>query len=457
MNNPFLTRSGFLFRRGIKSLVVGLLLAGLALPSFAQKEAPKKEVSEKVSEALNGPIKAAKDAQNWEEVIRQLDALLVNSPAESYERAVLSVEKAQSVFQTKDVSRGLEPLEQSLQLSDKYGFFDRNTVLTMVLTLAQLYAQDAQASKKPEEQRQLYAKAYTYVRRWLDQSNTPNPDLQQFAASILLQQAQLNPEKVDMGLVKQAQVETEKGLRMSVQPKEPFYILLLATLQQQGDYKRSAEVLELLVKRNPNNKTYWQQLAATYLQLEENVRAIITIERAQQYGIMVDKKDNYTLVGIYYNIKQYDRTIDLLQAGLRSGSIENDQKNWELLAAAYQQLHKEAQAIEVLKEGAKFFPKSGALDLLIGQMYYSLDKIPDAYVFLKSALQKGVEKPAQTYMLLGYFAFELKKLDEAVDALEKAVKADPTSKDAQRLLQQFKDAVKERDAQKAEVQKNTTL
>lgn len=441
--------SHFRFGRSIKSVIIGLLLVGFsAFGSAAEKDQPKREVSDKVSEALGGPIKAAKEAKNWEEVVRQLDVLLVASPPESYERAVLSVEKAQTIFQTNDLSRGLEPLEHALQLSDKYGYFDHNTTLTMILTLAQLYAQDAQSSKKPDEQRQLYAKAYTYVRRWLDQSNAANPDLQQFAASILLQQAQLNPEKVDMGLVKQAQVETEKGLRMSVKPKEQFYILLLATLQQQGDYKRSAEVLELLVKQSPNNKTYWQQLAATYLQLEENVRAIITIERAQQYGMMSDKKDNYTLVGIYYNIKQYDRTIELLQAGLHNGSIENEQKNWELLAAAYQQLHKEAQAIEVLKEGAKNFPKSGALDLMIGQMYYSLDKIPDAYAYLKSALQKGVEKPGQTYMLLGYFAFELKKLDEAVDALEKAVKAEPNSKDAQRLLQQFKDAVKERDAQK---------
>lgn len=447
MNNFY---TSHLLRKGLRSLLIGFIFLGLQLSGSAQntKDQPKREISDKVSDALGGPIKAAKDAQKWDEAVRLIDALLTASPANSYERAVLSVEKAQTIFQTKDLSPGLAPLEQALQLSDKFGYFDQNTTLTMVLTLAQLYAQDAQSSKKPQEQHQLYAKAYTFVRRWLDQSNIANPDYQQFAASILLQQAQLNPDKVDMGLVKQAQIETEKGLRMSVKPKEVFYVLLLATLQQQGDYKRSAEVLELLVKQVPNNKTYWQQLAATYLQLEENVRAILTIERAQQYGTMTEKKDNFTLVGIYYNIKQYDQTIDLLKAGLQNGTIENEQKNWELLAAAYQQLHKEAQAIEVLKEGSKNFPKSGALDLMIGQMYYSLDNIPEAYQFLKSALQKGVEKPGQTYLLLGYFAFELKKLDEAVDALDKAVKADPNSKDAQRLLAQFKEAVKEREAQK---------
>lgn len=437
------------FCRRLSLALIGALALGIASPSYAQRDKePKKEVSEKVSEAMGGPIKVAKDAKNWTEAIRLIDALLVNAPADSYDRAVLSVDKAQTIFQTPEQSKAIEPLEAALKLADQYGYFDQRTSLEMVLSLAQLYGIEAQSSKQPEEQRRLYSKAYSYVRRWLDQSNTSNPDLQQFAASILLSQAQLNPEKVDMGLVKQAQVETEKGLRMSVRPKDQFYILLLATLQQQGDYKRSAEVLELLVKMAPNNKTYWQQLAATYLQLEENVRAIITIERAQQYGIMTDKKDNYTLVGIYFNIKQYDRAIELLQAGLRNGTIENEQKNWELLAASYQQLHKEPQAIESLKEGSKNFPKSGGLDLMIGQIYYSMDKIPEAYAFIKTALQKGVEKPASTYVLLAYFAYELKKFDEAKEAAEKAVAADPASKDAQRLLQAINDAIKERDALK---------
>lgn len=446
MNTFFLTRFTSYFRRGLLPLV-GVMVLCLSTPAWAQKE-PKKEVSEKVSEAMGGPIKTAKDAQNWPEVIRLIDGLLATAPADSYDRAVLSVDKAQTIFQTKDTSKAIEPLEQGLALGDKFQYFDHNTILTMLLSLAQLYAQDAQSSKQPEEQRRLYSKAYTYVRRWLDQSHEANADLQQFAASILLQQAMLNPDKVDMGMVKQAQVETEKGLRMAVKPKEQFYVLLLTTLQQQGDYKRSAEVLELLVKMAPNNKSYWSTLAQTYLQLEENVRAIITIERAQQYGAMNGPKENYTLVGIYYNIKQYDRAIELLQTGLRNGTIENDVNNWVLLAAAFQQLHKEPQAIEALKEGSKLFPKSGALDLQIGQLYYQIDKTPEAYEYIKKALQKGIDKPASSYLLLAYFAFELKKLDEAVDAAEKALKADPKSKDAQRMLEQFREAIKERDAQK---------
>lgn len=435
------------FRRSAKALLVGALLVGASAVGYSQ-EAPKKELADKTSEALGGPIKVAKEAKNFDEGIRLIDGLLATVGKESYDMAVLSLEKAQLLFAKNELNKAIGPLETTLQLADKYGYFDQKITLELVLYLAQLWGQEAQAAKQPDDQRRIYTKAYSYVRRWLDQSQTPNPDMQQFAASILLSQAQINPDKVDMGLVKQAQVEVEKGLRMSIKPKDQFYVLLYATLQQQGDYKRSAEVLELLVKMLPNNKQYWQQLAATYLQLEENVRAINTIERAQQYGIMNSPKDNYSLVGIYFNIKQYDRAIELLETGLRNGNIENEQRNWELLAASYQQMHKEAKAIEALKEAAKRFPKAGSLDFQIGSIYYSMDKGPEAYEFIKSALAKGVDKPGSAYVFLAYLAYELKKLDEALDAAQKAVKADPNSKDATRLLDAIKEAIKDRENQK---------
>jgi tetratricopeptide (TPR) repeat protein len=453
MKNKIFSPTLYRALASLKSLAFGLALLGFvaSAPTYAQedgKDAPKKEVSDKVAEALGGPIKTAKEEKKYDEAIRQIDTLIPTVGKESYDLAVLSLEKAQLLFAKNELQKAIAPLETTLALTDKYNYFDQKVTLDLVLYLAQLWGQEAAAAKGADEQRRVYAKAYSYVRRWLDQSKTPNPDMQQFAASILLSQAQINPDKVDMGLVKQAQIETEKGLRMSVKPKDQFYVLLYATLQQQGDFKRSAEVLELLVKMQPNNKQYWQQLAATYLQLEEPVRAINTIERAQQYGAMNTPKDNYSLVGIYYNIKQFDRAIELLEAGLRNGNIENTLENWGLLAGAYQQIHKEMKAIEALKEAAKRFPKAGSIDFQIASIYYSLDKTQEAYEAVKSAINKGMDKPASAYLLWAYFASEMKKYEEARDAAKKALEADPNNKDAPRLLKAIEEAIRDRDNQK---------
>jgi tetratricopeptide (TPR) repeat protein len=460
MNNPFLLSSRLPSRGGLRSLLLGLMLVGcFTTGAFAQpqgKDQPKKELSDKVGEAFGGPIKTAKDANNSAEVLRLIEPLLVSSAPTSYDRAVLVVEKAQELIQINQTAAALAPLEEGLKLGDQYGYFDQGVTLEMVMSLAQIYGQEAQTTKQSDEQRRLFTKAYTYVRRWLDQSKTPNPEMEQFAASILLSQATLNPEKVDLGLVKQSEAETLKGMRMSVAPKEQFYVLLLAALQQEGDLKRSADVLERLVKMSPNNKTYWQPLEQTYIQLAtdgENadyyLRAIIAIERAQQYGTLNTAKDNFTLVGIYLNMHQYDRAVELLDSGLHNGAIENTEDNWKLLAQSYQQLHKEPKAIESLKDASRRFPKSGEIDIQIGQLYYSLDKIPDAYSYLKLAVTKGnISHPGQTYVLLAYLAFELQKLDEALENVQKSLKTDPHSKDAQRLLGTITDSIKERDASK---------
>jgi len=450
--------------------MVSTAVLGFSTPVLGQDNSkqPKKELSDKVSEALGGPIKAAKeaaekDASKHEEILRLIEPLLQGSDPNSYDREVLTVEKAQELMAMGKNSDAVQPLEDALRLTDAYNYFDANTTLEMVLTLAQIYGQEAQNTKNLEDQRKYYAKAYQFVRRYLDQSKTPNADMEQFAASILLQQATINTSKVDIGLVKQARVEIEKGMRLSVTPKVQFYELLLSALQQEGEYKKSADVLERLVQISPNSKSYWQPLVATYIQLASDgenedyyIRAILTIERAQSYGFLNTPKDNFTLVGIYLNIHQYDKAVELLYTGLHNGTIESTEENWKLLAQSYQQLHKDELAIKALKEAAVHFPKSGDIELQIGQLYYTLDKIPDAYNYIKLALNKGkVSKPAQSYFLLAYLAFEMKNLDEALQYVQKSLKLDPHSKDAVNFEKTVKDSIQERDSNKADANKTT--
>jgi Tfp pilus assembly protein PilF len=72
------------------------------------------------------------------------------------------------------------------------------------------------------------------------------------------------------------------------------------------------------------------------------------------------------------------------------------------------------------------------------------------------ALNKGkVSKPAQSYFLLAYLAYEMKKLDEALQYVQKSLKLDPHSKDAQNFEKTVKDSISERDSNKADANKTT--
>jgi tetratricopeptide (TPR) repeat protein len=134
-----------------------------------------------------------------------------------------------------------------------------------------------------------------------------------------------------------------------------------------------------------------------------------------------------------------------LEKGLRNGTIDPEQKNWELLAASYQQMDKDSRAIDTFLEAIRLFPKSSNLELQVGQIYYNTDKLDDAFKHLQAAVNKGLEKPGQTLMLLSYISLTNKRLDEALGFAEKAVKADPKSKDAQNTLKVIQDSITERD------------
>lgn len=426
------------------------LSLGVPTITFAQDAAPKKELSEKAGEEFQ-KAKAQADSKNYDGALAILDALEKIVAPESYDLAQLASFRAQIYLQKGDFTKSIQPLEFAVQISDKHNFLPAETVQTFVDYLAKLYYQEATQTKVLAEQQKNYEKAIAYTERWNKNNTKPNPDNNLFFASLLYNYAQIDANKVDTAMIKRAQEEILRGLSLAIRPKEQFYLLLLATYQQQNETVKAAEILELLVSQYPSNKQYWQQLAASYLNLQQDIRAVLTIERAQKNGIMNTPKDNFNLIGIYFNMQQWDYAITLLESGLRSGGIENEQRNWELLAASYQQMHKEEKAVATLKEASKLYPKAGSLDLQIAQLYYGLDKGDEAYKYAKSAISKDLEKPWQAQIFLAYVAYEQKKLDEALEALNAASQRPEGKKDADRLRSAVEEAIKEREALKKSV------
>ncbi len=446
-----------------RRILAGLALAcALALPCASVFAAESNQLNEKISEELQ-KVKPLTDAKNWDGALNLVNSLKPLAAPNSYDLAILSDIEYKLYLQKADYGKGIAPLELALRLTDTYGFFDPGQVQEMVLYLAQIYYQEATSSKSPALQQQYFSKASTYIQRWLKTSEKGpmDPSRQESTmiyASILYNQAVVN-DKPDIALLKKAEEVIQEGLLGAVHPKETFYVLMLAAIQQEQDYVRAAELLEFLLKSYPTKKDYWQQLSQIYLNLaqdkdetksrEANIRAILTIERAQERGIMKTPKDNFNLVGIYFNVGQFGKATEILHRGLKDGTVESAQKNWELLAYSYQQVNQPFQAIDVLKEATQQFPRSGQLDYQISQIYYSLDKPNETYAHLKSALAKGnLEKPGSVYSFMAYVCFELRNFEEALTSINRAISTPETKSDPQlpRLKQAIEDAIKEREA-----------
>ena len=442
-------------RANLGRFALALLLA-LPVASTAQEE-ERHQLEEKTSTELQ-KLTPLVEAKNWDGALALLNGLKPKVGPESFDMAIITDVEAKVYLQKGDYSKVIAPWETALKLSDKHKYLSDTSVQDIIYYLAQIYYQEATSTKVQAVQKQNFAKATSYLERWFANSARPDTDATKqeaaiFYANLLYNQAVIDPDNINKEFLNKAEAEVEKGLRMSARPKETFYVILLAIAQQKGDYHRLAELLELLVKQNPQKKDYWAQLAGVYGNLaaaekdekkirEYNIRSINAIERAQALGFMKTPKENYTLFGLYFNVSQFGRATEILHAGLRDGSIESEQKNWELLASSYQQVDQPFKAIEALNEGAKKFPKSGQLDYQAATIHYSLNKPEGAYKALQSAVAKGgLAKPGAVHAFMGYVCWEMGKFNEALDAINKALTFPDTQNDKQ--LPQLKQAVEE--------------
>lgn len=447
----FLTRSS-------RARWAALMLA-CAVPATitcAQQDAPKKEISDRVAEQF-AKIREMTDNKQFDAALKLVDELIRGVPNNSYDLAVLSQVKAQILLTNNNYAGAIPPLETAVRLGENYAFLEPKQLQEYLMLLSQLYFQVSVGNKNPADQRPGMDKAIEYLRRYLALDPKPTPEGQLYIAQALYQRATIDEDNVDHEMLEQAKAQAQKGLHMAIKPRDTFYVLILAALQQEGRDQEAAELLELLVKQYPTNRQYWQQLAFTYLTLAEkekdnperayewNVRTILAIERAQELGIMDTPRDHFNLIGIYFNIQRFDQAVQLLEQGLQNGKVENTQRNWELLASSYQQIHKELKAIDVLKEAAKRFPEAGQLEFTIAQTYYTLDKMEDAYRHAVAALRKGnLDKRSTVLLFAAYIGYELRKYEDALKFAQEAAK-DPNADNADRLVKAIQDSIEERE------------
>jgi tetratricopeptide (TPR) repeat protein len=436
-----------------RQLSAATVAVTLAVCAVAQQPERNYSPTDDTAEGLI-KYKTAMDAKpaNYAEAHAVLDGLLRKVPADSYDAALIHQYRLQIYLQNGEFSKAIEPMERSLQLSEAKTptYFDERITRELYYYLVQLYFQESNQTKNATLSASYLEKADKYMQQWIKITPNTTVDAQLLYSQLLITRAMINPEKPDLALVNRALVEVEKGLLLTNRPRDNLYILKLVCLQQLERNAEAAELLELLVKMKPDSSTYWQQLAGFYLSLQKELRAIITIERAQAHGFMNTPKDHFNLVGIYFNIAQYEKAAELLEAGLKSGRIESDPKNWELLALSYQQLQRPLKGVEALKQGTKAFPESGQLEFQIAQIYTSIEKPAEAFTHLQAAVAKGnLTRPHQAYLALAYAGYSTQRYDEALAAAQKATEYPDGVRDGENMVKALKDIIAEREKKKA--------
>jgi len=409
--------------------------------------APARELSAPVSEKL-GALRELTDAKNYPAALAWLNPVIETVPGDSYDLAILSQIKAQIILdQGGPTGPAVAPLETALRLGDAHGYLDPHQTQEVLYLLAQLHYQRATESREADVQGAEFSAAAGAIRRWLSATARPGEDAWLLASLIYYNEATVGTHPAAAAL-REVLAAAGQGLKQSLQPKESLYLLILAAEQQLGETAASADLLELLVQRTPGNRDYWQQLGATYLALaggakdatdtrRYNLRALLTFERAQSHGFLQTPADNFNVAGLYFTLGQYDRAIDRLESGLRTGAIADEPGHWELLADACRQAHQETRALADLNGAAALHPADGRINYALARLDYGLDQPADARTQLEAALAKGhLDHPGEAALLLAYLDTEAHQLAEAARWLDEAARhPDASADDLARLRQ----------------------
>lgn len=439
-----------------RKIVAACFVFGLPVLALAQSDEGKNQPSDEGAEAIQAIAKLV-EGEKWDLALVDVQKAKAKAKPGSFDLAYFNQMEGMVYVNKRDFSASISGFETALKLAIEHNYFTKSQVLELTFTVAQLYGQLAGEAKAPADQQKYWDLSVKYMRDWIAKNPKPHQDGVYFVAQSLYFAAAVNgSERLDPATMQEVIKYCNQALRLGIKIKESAAMLLVAGLQQVDRFDDAAEYLELLAFYYPNNKTYWTSLANTYIMAAEKqqpgpekdsryLKAILTFERAQKIGLLNTPKDNFYLVGLLSNTEQFDAAIDLLERGLKDGSLEPTLQNWQLLAQSYQEIKKDMKAIETFKAASKVFPKNSDLDLQIANLYYGLDKLPEALEYLKLAVKKGVDKPAPTQVFIAYISLELKQLEAAKSAAEEALRLDPSSVDAKKLLESTVAELEERE------------
>ncbi|MDR1012116.1 MAG: hypothetical protein LBM04_13495, partial [Opitutaceae bacterium] len=427
------------------------IVAGIAAESDT---APQKEATGLTEENL-AALRAFADAGDFAGALRLVAGLLPDTQPESYEHAFLSQIRGQTLVSLNRYDEAIAPLERSLALGDRHAWFTTEITLNTLRALNQIYLEKAAESDDAGERRHYHNLAGDRMERWVALLPNPTADDRLHAATILYTAATLDPEKPDLEKIRRAKDQAGASLLLRDKPDEQTLAFIVLILQQLGQRRESADILEILAAMKPETAVYWQQLFATYTTLAGapglppsetrrlQLRALLTLERARALGFFSTPQDSFNIVALHYALGQHARAARILERGLADGSIDGTRSNWELLAGAWQQQHDTARAIEALTRAAAALPDDGEIEYSLARLCYAGDRLAETHAHLRAAVERGrLAHPGQTWLFLAYVAYELGACEEAARHAETAAMHPDTPKeDLARLSQAIQDAL----------------
>ncbi len=260
-----------------------------------------------------------------------------------------------------------------------------------------------------------YPAAVTAMNEWFKVANNPGPD-----PYVLLGQAYYQTKDYDNALK-----SVEKGMAVArdrdLKAKEHWYLLLRVLYYEKNDYKKTAAVLEELVKRWPKRE-YWVQLAGMYGELKREKDQLLSMEAAYVQGMLTREGELLNMAYLFLGNEMPYKAAKVVEKGIEAEQIKANSKNLELLGNSWRQAQHVKESITAL-EGAAKTSDSGELYSRLSAVYLDNEDFAKSVKAANKGFKKGgVKRKDNLWVIKGMAEFNLDRLKSAKSSFRNAGK-----------------------------------
>ena len=368
-------------------------------------------------------------------VLMLLD-LMGSKGLNSYEKAQIWNTLAFAYYTLDDMPKTVNAYEQIL----KQGVISEALELGSLRALFQLYYADEK-----------YLKAIKYIDRFQALQAVPDPQITFFKATAYyqlenfresLKQAILVEElavarraarlESSMEAMSNGKVRDEKmpeaklalqKLQAKQAVKENWWYLQVVLYNELEDVDSVIRVLETLIVNYPK-KQYWMHLAGMYSEKGQDDASLSAYYAAYIQDFLVRESEIVMMAQRLLGADNPYEASLVLEKGLKSKAIEENEKNLRLLATAYTLSQETNSAIDAWRDATKY-AEDGDLHFRLAQALSAQDRHKEAVKAYNDAQKKGdLKKPGDVAFWKGISQMQLERWDSATKSFRSASKLD---------------------------------
>ena len=254
-------------------------------------------------------------------------------------------------------------------------------------------------------------KALDFLGRWIQAGGQPNRDTK-WQLAILNNKLDRNTEALRWA----EEVFRTDGPNADRQ----VYDFLIYLYDNTGQLGKKAELLEMLLVKNPNERKLWDAISGDYYKANDERKAF-EVQKAMYLGGILQTEDELMRVVNFYNrFNAPYQGAKVLEKEMNAGRISKTYERLELLANLYQVAREYQKAIPVIEEAARM-SANGQMYERLGRSYTELRNWPKAEEALTNAINKGGLKDAGlAWVLIGQSRYERDDRSGAREAFRNA-------------------------------------